>query len=360
VVQTASAGSCRVSEGIIGRFTRTVVLENDLLRCTVLVDKGADIYELRYKPRDIDVLWKAPWGLKEIGTIAPTAVNSQVAWLDHYEGGWQEIFPSGGGPTMYRGIELPFHGEVATMPWDYEILAAGGARASVRFTVVTTRTPFRIERTMTLEDGQPAVRFDERLTNEGAVALDYMWGHHPAYGAPFLGEDCRLDVPARRIIADASQTDPERSWLPDGGDFDWPVILGRDGRRRDLRQIPGPDQRVNNMGYLIDLEDGWYGLTSRRLGFGIGLVWPKEFFSCVWLWQELCGSFGHPWYGRAYVMGVEPWTSWPGQGLGAARANGTARTIGPGASEEISFRAVFYESRAGIRRIHPDGTVETL
>ncbi len=357
---SGNAQPCHVTETIVGRFTRSVVLENDLLRCTVLADKGADIYELRYKPRDVDVLWKAPWGFKEVGSFAPTAVSSQVAWLDHYEGGWQEIFPSGGGPATYFGIEMPFHGEVSTVPWEYRILEAGGQRASVRFSVATTRTPFRLERTMSIQSGRADIVFEERLVNDGAIALDYMWGHHPAYGAPFLSDRCRLDVPAGRIVANPGQTDPERSWLPDGGSFDWPIVVGRDGERHDLRQIPGPTERVNNLGYLVDLEEGWYGLTNQELGFGIGLVWPKEFFPCVWLWQELNGSFVHPWYGRAYVMGVEIWTSWPGLGLNAAQQAGTVRRIGPGASETVRFRAVFYQSRTGVRQIRPDGTVESL
>jgi hypothetical protein len=350
----------RVTETITGRCTRTVILENRWLRCSVLADKGADLYELRFKPRDLDVLWKAPWGFREPGSFAPTAVSSQVAWLDHYEGGWQEIFPSGGGPASYFGIEMPFHGEVSTVPWQYEILDAGPAVVRVRFAVATTRTPFRLERTMTLTADQPVISFDERLVNEGALALDYMWGHHPAYGAPFLGEACRLDLPAGRLIANPAQADPARSWLPEGGELPWPVILGKDGQRHDLRQIPGPAVRVNNLGYLVDLAEGWYGLTNQALGFGVGLVWPKDFFPCVWLWQELNGSFVHPWYGRAYVMGVEIWTSWPGLGLNAAQAAGTARRLGPGEADTVSFRAVLYEATTGVRRITPDGQVQVM
>ena len=357
---SAGQGPCRVIETVTGRFTRTVILENDLLRCRVLADKGADLYELRYKPRDTDVLWKAPWGFKELGSFAPTAMSSEVAWMDHYEGGWQEIFPSGGGPSTALGAEMPFHGEVSTVPWDYVILEAGGQRAQVRFSVATTRTPFRLQRTMTIEAGRPEILFEERLTNDGVMALDYMWGHHPAYGAPFLSGQCRLDAPAGRFVANPSQTDPERSWLPEGGDLPWPSFAGRDGRTHDLRQIPGPDERVNNMGYLVDLQEGWYGLTNQELGFGIGLVWPKEFFPCVWLWQELHGTHLPPWYGRAYVMGVEIWTSWPGLGLAAAKANGTTRQLGPNATDTVSFRAVFYESRRGVRQIRPDGSVEVI
>ena len=352
-----SSGLCRVIESVTGRYPRTVTLENDLLRISILADKGADIYEFVYKPKGIDVLWKAPWGLRELGALAPSAANSEVAWLDHYEGGWQEILPSGGGPCVYNGIAYAFHGEVSTAPWDYQIVQPGGDVASVQFRIRTTRTPFLLERTMQIEGGRPVVTFRERLVNEGAVPMAYMWGHHPAYGAPFLGEACRLDIPARRFVNHPVQVFPERSWLPDGGSSPWPLVTGRTGQIIDMRRIPGPEARVNNLGYPTDLEEGWYALTNTALGFGVGLVWPKEAFPHIWLWQELCGSEVYPWWGRAYVMGVEIWTSYPGTGLADTVANGSARTLPPGGTTTVEVRALFYESQTGVRRSHPDGTI---
>ncbi|HEY8475617.1 MAG TPA: aldose 1-epimerase [Chloroflexota bacterium] len=353
----SGTGPCRVEERVLRRWTRAVVMENDLVRIQVLVDKGADIYELRYKPSDLDVLWKAPWGAKELGSLGASAANSQVAWMDHYWGGWQEIFPSGGGPCVYKGVELGFHGEVSTAPWDYEVLEAADRAVTVRFATATTRTPFRVERVMRLEAGQPSVLLQERVTNEGAEEMAFMWGHHPAYGAPFLSGACVLDIPKARFVADA-QTYPDRSWLPDSGAWDWPVVVGRDGRRVDLSRVPGPEARVNNFGYVVDLEEGWYGLTNTDLGLGVGLVWPKEVFPHLWFWQELNSSLGYPWYGRAYVMGLEPWTSYPAGGVTSAIEAGTARTLPPGGSLEAWLRVVFYESRRGVRRIAPDGSVE--
>jgi len=352
----ATAG-CRVTETVSGRWTRTVVLENDLLAVTVLADKGADIYSLRYTPRDLDVLWKAPWGLKELGALGATASNSQVAWMDHYEGGWQELLPSGGAACVYKGVEQGFHGETATLPWEYEVVERDGDRAAVRFSVRTTRTPFRVERLMRLEAGRPVLVLEERVTNEGAEEMALMWGHHPAFGAPFLSGACVLDLPGKRFLADRGQAYPERSWLAPGASGTWPRVTAKDGRQVDLNRVPGPESRVNNLGYVTELEEGWYGLTNTELGLGVGLVWPKEVFGCVWLWQELNSSLGYPWYGRVYVMGLEPWTSYPAGGLAGAIEAGTARTLGPGERLEAELRVVFYESRAGVRRIAPDGAV---
>ncbi len=350
--------SCQVSEMVVGRRTRAVRLENEFLRAVILADKGADIYELTYKPAGLDVLFKSPWGFRDLGSIGPSAADSQMAWIDHYPGGWQEIFPNFGAACVYQGVEWAFHGEVATASWDYRVLENTSRRASVRFEVRTTRTPFRLERTMTVEAGRPELLVQERLTNEGTVEMPYMWGHHPAYGAPFLSGDCRLDTPGQRYKVIIPQVSPDRTWMPDQGDWPWPNVVGRDGKTHDLSRIPGPESHLNTLGFVADLDEGWYGLTNTKLGFGVGIVWPKEIFPYLWLWQELNSTPGYPWYGRVYVMGVELHSSVPGAGLLKALEAGAARRIAAGASLEIEFRCLFYQSSRGVKRIRPDGAVE--
>src|SRR6266852_3531693 len=67
---------CSAQEQRLDRDVRALRIENDLLAATVLLDKGADIYQLIYKPRDLDVLWKTPWGLKEPGRGVVSAFQS--------------------------------------------------------------------------------------------------------------------------------------------------------------------------------------------------------------------------------------------------------------------------------------------
>ena len=47
----------------------------------------------------------------------------------NYAGGWQELFPSVNAACVYRGSEIPFHGEVASLPWEHEVLEGEGASA---------------------------------------------------------------------------------------------------------------------------------------------------------------------------------------------------------------------------------------
>ena len=52
---------------------------------------------------------------------------------------------------------------------------------------------------MRLEAGSPILHIRERITNHAGEAMDCMWSHHPAYGAPFLSEHCVIDSDARSL-----------------------------------------------------------------------------------------------------------------------------------------------------------------
>ena len=349
---------CNVSEVIVGQHTRAVVLENDLLRAVILADKGADVYELVYKPAGVDVLFKAPWGFRELGAVADSAPNSQVAMVDHYAGGWQELLPNFAAAGFYRGVEWCFHGELLTAGWDYRILQNNSRRASVRFEISLTRTPFHLERTMTVEAGRPEILIQERLTNFGDSELPYTWGHHPGFGAPFLSSDCWLDVPAKKYRVAMPQVHPSRTWMPDEGEWPWPNVVGRDGRTHDMRRIPGPESGLNTIGVAFGLDEGWYGLTNRKLGFGIGFVWREQIFPYLWILQELNSTPTYPWYGRGYLVALEFISSVTPGGILETIESGTERRIAAGATQEVELRCLFYQSATGVERIKPDGVVE--
>src|SRR5207253_2613898 len=140
-----------IREGLVHGW-RAVHLTSDLLEVTVLPGKGADIYALTDLGSGIDPLFKAPWGLQPPGS-PPRDGSEGAAFLENYEGGWQELFPNTNDPASYRGISVPFHGEVATLPWSWSVAAGDFGETAVRFTVECRLTPFRLERTMRLPHG---------------------------------------------------------------------------------------------------------------------------------------------------------------------------------------------------------------
>jgi hypothetical protein len=320
----------------------------------MLPEKGADICSLVYKPRAIDVLWRSPWGLRKPGITTPE--SSEAAWLDHYEGGWQEIFPNGGDACSYRGAMLNFHGEASVSAWDYTVQRRSEATAAVDFSVELARSPFRLHRTVSVEKSLPALILEESIENRGEEDLHFMWGHHPAFGAPFLDGGCRLQAPALSFLAHNTEIAPTCR-IAAGTRGHWPVLDGKNGDKIDLSIVPPRVDRVTEFGYLCDLEDGWYALTNNALDLGFGFAWPKDVFPYLWFWQELRGSFGYPWYGRCYVMAVEPFTSIPGSGLAMAVDNGTAPLLRAGSRVEARLAAVFLES-GEVTSVNLDGTAQ--
>ena len=343
--------ACAIKQLTLANGIRAVKLENELLSTTVLVDKGADIYALEYKPHNIDVLWKSPWGLKPAGQAIQTSYASEVAWLEQYAGGWQLLFPNGGAACTYKGVQLNFHGEASVVPWRFDIDSKAHS-AELRLETRLFRSPFRIQRTLRIEQGSPQLIIRERITNEAGEPMDYMWGHHPAYGSPFLSEHCIVDTSAKRVRVDAEYIGNNNP-LPLDARTDWPRVA-----EIDLSKVPGRDTGPRDtLAYLTDFDGGWYGITNTQLGFGVGLTWDTAAFPHAWYWQEMLSSAGFPWYKNVYVMAIEPNSTIPGNGLVAAMRENAHRTLGAGESYETELRAVFYESHTGILGIDRTGAV---
>jgi hypothetical protein len=333
-------------------------IENDHVALTVLPEKGADLYEWIHKPSGVDVLWKSPWGLRRHRGNPNSSTNTATAWIEAYEGGWQMLFPSGGGPSQYKGVELNFHGEASVSAWDIEEFGASSDGAVMRLTNRLARSPFRISREIRLQPGDAHFLLQETVTNEAREPMDYMWGHHPAYGAPLISESCRIDTNAVSITAD-DLTDVPAGPMEPGETFPWPRV-NRGASTTDLSLVPGEDEERASLGYLHGFagDVAWYGLTNTSLGIGAGLAWQSAEFPCAWFWQELHGNAGFPWYKGVYVMAIEPNTSYPGQGLTAVmEKTGMHRTLQPGEAAGATLRAVLYKSSTGIDGITLDGTV---
>jgi hypothetical protein len=81
-------------------------------------------------------------------------------------------------------------------------------------------------------------------------------------------------------------------------------------------------------------------------------VFDRSVFSFVWLWQELGYTRDYPWFGRAYVLGMEPQSSLPL----AHDEGGRLLRLAPGSRLSTELRVVVYHA-SGVLRISPEGCV---
>lgn len=345
--------ACRITDDSLYKGMRVLFIENDLVRVGILLDKGADIFQFLHKPTDTDFLWRSPQGLKRPDRFEATRSSSAGAFLDSYHGGWQEILP-GGGPVDYRGAELGLHGEVTHLGWEYEILEDTPECVSVRLSVECIRTPFQLTRIMTLRLGSPTLFIDEELTNLSPESQDFMWGHHPAFGAPFLRNGLRLFIPAGKAQAHSPKF-AASGILEPGLEFEWPIASLGQGEL-DLSCVPGPDAGFAELLYLKDLSAGWYAILDPEKRIGIGLSWAKEIFPYLWFWLVYGRAPGYPWWDRTYCIALEPWTSIPNN-LNQAIEQGTQSQLGGGETLKVSLTATIITNVDTVNNIDQFGTV---
>ncbi|MEI6875329.1 MAG: aldose 1-epimerase, partial [Spirochaetota bacterium] len=312
---------CRLLE-FTHRNQTFITIENESLRVTILVDKGADIVEFLHKPTDTDFLWREPGGIRDAGKSVPTIASSWGNNLDYYPGGWHESLP--GGPCTILGAAEGLHGEATLLPWSWKVEEDDPAIVSIAMTCRLIRLPLVLHKRLRLRTGASTLEIEEALVNESDVEIALMWGHHPTFGKPFLDENCRIDAPAKRFRADPSFTSPLMFVAP-GSRGDWPLTHDRNGDAIDLSWVaPGGSGYAGLL--CLEVEEGWYAITNTRRKVGFGLRWDVKLFPFLHYWHVYNGVPDYPWFNRVYVAGIEPWTSFP-MNQEAAKAAGTTLRI---------------------------------
>jgi len=314
-------------------------LENETIRLTFVLTKGADLVEFRHKPSDIDAMWHSPHRLCPPGAQIDTQANPGGAFLDYYPGGWQEILPAGNGPCNYLGAQLGLHGEAALLPWEAEVVEDQPARVAVRLTCELRRTPFIAEREISLEEGQSGIAWRGRVTNAGDQELAFMWGQHAAFGAPFIEAGCEIDLPPASVTT-LPQPYSRGMRYAHAQTAAWPHLRTVDGGigRADL--VPGAEARTHDT-YTITPAESWYAIRNPQRNLGFAMRWDRAVFPHLWAWQVYGGMWDYPYYGRAYVLALEPFSS-PAASLVANVERGTCHKLAAGAQMEMTLRAGFF------------------
>ena len=302
-----------------------IVLENDLLRVTFLVEKGTDVVEINYKPRDLDFTWLTPDGIRNPTSYLSSSPTPGQPFDDNYPGGWQEIFPSAGVPWRSNGTNYGQHAEVFALPWDAEIVEDTSEAVAVRFSVHPPKTAVRIEKTVRLVRGESRFRIQERLINRSDVTITGQWGHHITFGLPFMQPGARITVPEGLRLLAHPQAEGSVRRVDTSAELTWPVTRGFDGEPVDLSLVPERGTTGEMLfleGYQSDVA--WYRIEDEARGVGARVTWDAHAMPYLWVWQEFGGSTGSPWFGRANVIGLEPFSSLPNSYFGRDHENPTS------------------------------------
>jgi hypothetical protein len=315
---------------------RVIRLENDVIQVDVLPELGGKIYNFVHKPSGRNLLWHHPH-------IKPARTPFGAGFDDHWSGGWDELMPNDPPRPAPSGDMLPDHGEIWGQEAEWQIVRADAGACEVRLCSHGRVLSTRLERTLTLADGEPFLRLAYTLTNLAPRPIDFLWSIHPAMA---ISPDTRVDVPARAGIMD-----PWRE-ARFAGDlrFEWPWAVARSGERIDMRRVDPPQAGLADLCYLVDVSEGWYAVTDQASKVGFALSFPASVFKHVWLFRTFGG-----WRG-SYTLIAEASTGYPTDLLTAIR-NRTCGHLEPGATLTADVKAIAYSGAASVRRVEPDGTV---
>jgi len=324
---------CRFLEISIFGY-RAIILENEKIRTTFLLDKGTEIIELNQKETDTDFIWRSPQGLSCLKKVQFARKDYHIL-TDTYTGGWFECFPNVGEPCSYKGALIPHYGEVMYLPWEYTVLEDNPEQVSLKCFVRTTKTPFISEKVFTVKSGIPTLFIEQKITNIGREDMEFQWGHHVNFGAPFIDENCIIEMPV---------SEAKVSYSAPGSRFDqdikgiWPFLKGKDGKDIDIRKVQPENSGICEVIDLSNLEEGRTCVQNLKKRVGIELTWDINAFKHNVIWHVANGDTGYPRYGNTYVLGFVPRndTVW---GLEASSNSGNCPVIKAGETKTAWINA---------------------
>ena len=120
-----------------------------------------------------------------------------------------------------------------------------------------------------LESGDSTLHLHQKVTNLGGVRQTFMWGHHPAFGYPFLDDSVRLHVAGTPTVTVPAATIAHHCPFDHETIGQWPTLPGKDGREIDMSRAYRPEDRLYMEYALSNLAEGAYELINHNSGLGV-------------------------------------------------------------------------------------------
>ena len=292
-------------------MTELLTIESDELRATINPNVGGTITAITHLGLGLSVLGKVPWDPVD-EPIGRFGASDEAHWLSRYGGGWPLLFPNGGDACTVDGVFHGFHGEASISPW-----RATASDDRLELTRRFFTVPVEMRRELTVERDLLILR--EYLRMNGSRPLEVMWGHHPTFGSDLLAGDVEITSGAKRVTAD-DLYDPATN----------PLIAGRRWRLADAsrkgsglsisagREDRSPRWPTCTISTSPGSPSGGSTIVSLPPSPGMPIAFPVH--GCG---TSSAATAEAPWHGRGQLIGVEPNTTHPANGLRDAQLRGS-------------------------------------
>jgi hypothetical protein len=251
-------------------------LTSDHCSVAVIPALGAKIVSL------VDLRTKREWMWHPPGPLRLWRNREGAPFSDSTFVGADECLPTIE-PCIWRGRELPDHGEVWSAEWrlDEDCLSDGVIRTST----LLPRSPFLFERSVTLNES--VVRLDYRLTNTGSESESWLWALHPLLSFEL---DDRLELPPE--VQQMRVYLAKQPVFPPGTVLKWPEPAP--GINLHELRLAGDDAYLKS--FAIPLQEGRARIANSRTNDSLTFTWDVLANPCLGIWLTRGGFNGwhHP------------------------------------------------------------------
>ena len=266
----------------------SIELINEYLKVVVLPQFGSKIASIYYIPKLYELLWQninLYYKKSKYGDIFETGEAS----------GFDEMFPSISKCYYERypwqGVEIPDHGELWSIPWNYKI-----GDNNIELWVNGIRLPYLLKKTVSIDKNKIKILYS--LENKTPFEIDFIWAAHPLFNVtPFTS----IVIPEGMNEIINSISGPVLKEY--GKIYDFPLAELEDGSLVDLSKI----REKNSYGYQkyyfkSKVKEGWSKINHEKEGISITMRYPKEKVPYLGVWINEGG------WGNQYNIALEPST----------------------------------------------------
>ncbi len=264
----------------------SIIVENELLRVEIVPSSGARTASIVYKPLNEELLWQNP-------ADKHSPVRYGQPYNDGEFAGFDEMFPTINEcfypDYPWRGIEIPDHGEVWALPWQYNLESN-----SVTFSVDGIRLPYRLSKQIRIEGSELKAVY--RVDNKSMFKLPFLYAAHPLFKVD-AGD--KIIVPENLHSVINSVTSASLSEY--GREYKWPVD---ENQEYDLSVMPPESSNGYKKYYFSNKNtEGWSMLERKKLGLRIKISCTADKIPWLGIWANEGG------WEQQYNIALEPATA---------------------------------------------------
>ena len=279
----------RVNSGKF-RGTDSIILESKELKVTLVPAVGGKMASLLHKETGKELLWQNP-----ADKFIPLKYDS--SYVEGDISGFDEMFPTINEcfyPSKpWKGINMPDHGEVWALPWDYGI-----TDNTVHLWVHGVRMPYKLEKWVTIVEDN-IVSSNYQVTNLSPFSFNFIWAAHPLFNAD---EYTRIIMPPTvREIINVFGLRPRLG--VHGEKHSWPVTRDVEGKEYDMSKLLPLGQGSFDKYYVWGrMREGWCALHNTESKMAIALSFDPAKVPYLGMWVNEGG------FCNQYNVAPEPCT----------------------------------------------------